>query len=191
MSPAIKQHFILEPKGYRDTESGLFMAQFDELSRNMWADLPDIKPAELAWQPAPGMNTIGMLLAHMAVVEVFWIQRTGKGFDAAGLHKVLGIGVDDDGMPCPAGGAPPAALKGWTIADYLALHGKARAFAKRAAKKLTATDLERTIDVKRRDGSRMRLNVRWILHHLLEHFAGHYGQVLMLRHQYRDRRKKR
>jgi hypothetical protein len=126
MSPALKKHLILEPKGYRDGESGLFLAQFDELSRNLWDDFGDIKPAELAWQPAPGMNTIGMLLAHMAIVEVFWIQRTGKGFDAAGLQKVLGIGVDDDGMPRPADGGPPATLRGWKLADYRELHDQAR-----------------------------------------------------------------
>jgi hypothetical protein len=51
--------------------------------------------------------------------------------------------------------------------------------------------MARTIDVKLRDGRRMRFNTRWILHHLLEHFAGHYGQMLLLRHQYRDRRRKR
>jgi hypothetical protein len=36
----------------------------------------------------------------------------------------------------------------------------------------------------------MRVSRRWILYHLLEHQAGHYGQILLLRHQYRDRNKK-
>jgi hypothetical protein len=29
--------------------------------------------------------------------------------------------------------------------------------------------------------------MRWVLYHMLEHFSGHYGQILLLRHQYRDR----
>jgi hypothetical protein len=36
----------------------------------------------------------------------------------------------------------------------------------------------------------MRVGRRWILYHLLEHQAGHYGQILLLRHWYRDRKSK-
>ena len=42
---------------------------------------------------------------------------------------------------------------------------------------------------RRADGSFRNLNVRWILYHVLEHQAGHYGQMLLLRHEYRDRKK--
>ncbi len=28
--------------------------------------------------------------------------------------------------------------------------------------------------------------MRWVLYHMLEHFSGHYGQILLLRHLYRD-----
>ena len=28
-------------------------------------------------------------------------------------------------------------------------------------------------------------------YHVVEHFCGHYGQILMLRHQYRDRKRAR
>lgn len=190
MPPKTASHLIVTPRGFRSAESGLFLAQFDELSRNLWTDLAGISPAELAWQPRRGANSAGMLLAHMAIVEVFWIQRTAKGFDAAGLKRVLGIGIDDDGMPAAATARPPAVLRGWTLEDYRTLHRRARAFAKRAARKFSPADLERAFDVTLRDGRRMRFNVRWILHHLLEHFAGHYGQVLLLRHLHRDRRRK-
>ena len=65
-----------------------------------------------------------------------------------------------------------------------------RSFAKRAARRFGARGLARVVEVTLRDGRRMRFNVRWILHHLLEHFAGHYGQILLLRHLYRDRRRR-
>ena len=38
----------------------------------------------------------------------------------------------------------------------------------------------------RRNGTVEEINVRWVLYHMLEHFSGHYGQILLLRHQYRD-----
>lgn len=190
MPPKSRSHLIVKPSGYRSDESGLFLAQFDELSRNLWADLAGATAAELAWQPRRGANTIGMLLAHMAIVEVFWIQRTGKGYDAARMQRTLGIGLDDDGMPMPANALPPATLRGWKLDDFRALHRRARSFAKRAARAFRPADLDRVIPVTLRDGRHMEFNLRWILHHVLEHFAGHHGQVLLLRHLYRDRRKK-
>lgn len=193
MPPKIESSLILIPRGYRNTEAGAFMAQFDELSASLWADLAGMTAAELSWQPGKGTNTAGMLLAHMAIVEVFWIQRTGrgyKGYEEKVFRRALGLGLDDDGMPIPKGGTPPAGLRGWTLADYRALHRKARAFAKRAARRFTAEELDRVVEVTRRDGKRMRFNVRWVLYHLLEHFAGHFGQVLLLRHLYRERRQK-
>ena len=31
------------------------------------------------WQPAPGRNSIGMLLAHNAIVEVWWLDVGARG----------------------------------------------------------------------------------------------------------------
>lgn len=190
MPSRIETHAILLPRGYRNAEAASFLAQFDALSATLWRDLADASPAELAWQPRRGMNTIGMLLAHMAIVEAFWFQRATTGENDAQLERVLGVGVDDDGMPLPPRGAPPARLRGWKVADFRALEAKARAFARRRAKRFTAADLERSFRADRADGTRRRYNVRWVLYHLVEHYAGHYGQILLLRHQYRDRRKR-
>lgn len=190
MAGKIVKHHIRPLRGYRNPEVASFLAQYDDLSGNLWKDLEGITPAELAWQPKRGMNTIGMLLAHLAIVEAFWIQRATTGEDDPELERVLGIGVDDDGMPCPADGGPPRVLKGWTYARFRALEAKARAFAKRRTRAFTAADLERKIRADRRDGLRRSFSVRWILYHLLEHYAGHYGQILLVRHLYRERRKK-
>ena len=42
----------------------------------------------------------------------------------------------------------------------------------------------------RPDGSRRLFNVRWYFYHVLEHFAGHFGQILMLKHMRRDASKR-
>ncbi len=189
MPTKIPTHRIVEPRGYRSREAALFLAQFDELSANTWTDLAGMTAAELAWQPRRGANTAGMLLAHMAIVEVFWIQRAGKGFDEARMRRAIGLGRDGDGMPMPRTARPPAGLRGWTLADYRALHARARAFARREVRRWAPRELDRVVEHTLRDGRRMRFNVRWILHHLLEHFAGHCGQILLLRHLYRDRRR--
>ena len=174
------------PDGYVTRDAALFAAALDDQSALLFDDVKDITAAELAWQPAPGMNTIGMLLAHLAVVEVFWTQvgLEGRPHDVKGA---IGFAIEDDGMPMPEGGAPPAALEGRDLAWYRDLHARARAYFKNTARLLTEADLDVVRSRLRRDGSAtVTHQTRWVLYHQLEHFSGHYGQILLLRHQYRD-----
>ena len=135
------------------------------------------------------MNTIGMLLAHLALVEVFWTQVGPERKTQFETDSILGLDLSHgDGMPAPADAKPPAHLAGKTLPDYLDLLAKARAYANRAVMKLDDDALNSVFQRTRRyDGKTEELNMRWVLYHMLEHFSGHYGQILLLRHQYRDR----
>jgi len=68
---------------------------------------------------------------------------------------------------------------------------RARAHTKRIAAPLGDADLEREIvrehpNPERREARAGRvITPRWTLYHMLEHEAGHYGQILLLRHQHR------
>ena len=182
----LKRDVVEVQPGFASREAGLFIAQLVTLSSYLIEDLADITPAELQWQPAPGMNTIGMLLAHIAIVEVFWFQIGVLGAPES-TDPVLGIGGDDDGMPLAAGGAPPAGLAGKSFSFYQDLLDRARAFARRTALSLTDASLDTARERVRKNGDRQQFNVRWVIFHVLEHQAGHYGQILALRHQYHDR----
>src|SRR5262245_1362340 len=100
------------PTGFRSREAASFVAQLDDQSKRLTEGTRGLKAAALEWQPAPGLNTIGMLLAHIAIVEVFWTQVGPLGLSAYETESTLGIGVDDDGMPLAPGGGPPATLRG-------------------------------------------------------------------------------
>jgi uncharacterized damage-inducible protein DinB len=182
-------HRIRIPKGRRSAEVASFFAQLDDLNRRLLEDLRGAGPAELAWQAKRGMNTIGMLLAHMAIVEAFWTQVALERPKPQDVDRALGLGIDDDGMPLAAGATPPAALRGRTLAWFARHLARARAFARRSFSRFSPADLERDVVRVRRTGERARVNLRWILYHILEHQAGHHGQILLLRHQYRDRKR--
>jgi hypothetical protein len=192
--PRVHQSRIVIRPRVHSREVASFFAQLDELSGSMFADLAGCSAAELAWQGRRGMNTIGMLLAHDAIVEVSWLLVASGSPDNADVEAriegALGVDPDLDGMPLAAGAAPPGSLAGWTLARYRKLHDRARTFAKKTASAWRDTDLEPTFLRRRADGSFRNLNLRWILYHVLEHQAGHYGQMLLLRHEYRDRLKK-
>jgi uncharacterized damage-inducible protein DinB len=191
---ALPQPLVIRiPARARSPEVGSFFAQLDDLSRRMFENLADAKPAELAWQPRRGMNTIGMLLAHCAITEAYWLQLA-TGVSAATeadrqMKKLIGVPADFDGMPAKPTARPARTLVGWTIGRYRRLHDRARRFAKRRAARLGRADLEKVLRLRRPNGTLRLASPRWILYHVLEHQAGHYGQMLLLRHQYRDRRK--
>jgi uncharacterized damage-inducible protein DinB len=183
----IWRDILVAPTGYRSPEAGVFVAQLDDQSRRLEKDTRGLTPEALVWQPAPGMNTIGMLLAHIAIVEVYWTQVGPLGLTRFETDSVLGIDLDHgDGMPMAAGGLPPATLAGKDLAYYDDLLARARAHSKKAFAALTAADLDREVVRRRADGSvREVVNVRWILYHMVEHQAGHYYQINLLRHQHR------
>ena len=179
------RHILVAPAGFRSREAGLFVAQMDDQNRRLTENTRGLSPAELEWQPAPGMNTIGMLLAHIAVVEVWWILNATVGQDRSDVRPALGIGGDDDGMPLAEGGRPPESLRGKPLEFFDDLLSRARAHTQKAVEGLDDLDLDREVRVATRDAKGRVLNVRWILYHVLEHEAGHYGQINLLRHQLR------
>lgn len=155
----------------------LFVAQLDDQSRRLLRTVEGLAPSDLEWQPAPGRNTAGMLLTHIAMTEVFWMgvaaRRTPDPDSAERLcHEVLGIGLQDDGMPAAPDGGHPAALAGWEIGRYLGLFERARSFLRTEVATWRDADLDGTAVYRDRESSR-----EWILYHLLEHFAQHAGQV--------------
>ncbi len=187
MAPALASRVLAPAKGMRCAEAGSFLAQLDELSARMFPDLRGLTSAELAFQLCPGANTIGMLLIHCALAEVHWLLTATTGTGEEAVRRALGIGPDDDGMPLPATGLPPANLRGWTLAGYRRLHDRARRFTRRALARMSPADLSRGRARLRWNGDSQVMNTRWILYHVLEHQAGHYGQMLLLRHVLRAR----
>jgi uncharacterized damage-inducible protein DinB len=176
------------PRGYRSSEVASFMAQLEELSARLARDARGLTVRELEWQPGPGMNSIGMLLAHLAIVEVWWFGGPGQGKASVDFERILGIGIDDDGMPCPPRGKHPKTLAGRPLSYYTKLLSKARRYVKGVARTMTLRDLERP---RRRtwksQKAKHHYNDRWVIYHVLEHYGGHYGQILLLKHWLRDR----
>ncbi len=176
---------IERPAGFRSMEAALFIAQMDDQLRLLREGIQGMTPEELQWQPKPGMNTIGMLLAHLAVVEAWWTTVALKKDPNADLVPILGIDADDDGMPLKEDGEPPAKLAGRDLAYFDNLMSRARRFVREAAASVSDGDLASEFSRTRPDGSKRFYTTRWYFYHILEHFSGHFGQILLLRHLYR------
>ena len=181
------------PSGYdRDGQAivGLFAAQLDDQLELLKEAVSGLTIEQMEWQPHRGMNTIGMLMAHLAVVEVFWINVAAKEMPPEPdgdelMKKTIGILMDDDGLPIKPDGVHPQTLAGKTVADYFHMLDLARASVHSELRTWKDSELESTYTRRRGDQERKITN-SWTLYHVLEHFAAHFGQILLIMHLMRD-----
>lgn len=185
----MKDRKLVAPDGYNTSTQravGLFAAQLDDQLCRVAEAVAELDTRHLEWQPQPGVNTAGMLLAHLAVSETYWInvavveiplEPDGDNL----ILKIIGIRMDDDGLPIASDGRHPATLAGKSREDYLGMLERARRATHDVIRAWTDSDLERAYRL--RDFTVTR---SWTLYHLLEHFAVHRGQILLLMHLMRD-----
>ena len=164
----------------------LFAAQLDDQLRKLKEAVAELNTTHLEWQPHPGFNTVGMLLAHLAVVDVFWIcvapAEIPLESDADNLIlKTIGIRMDDDGLPLAADGRHPASLAGKSRDYYLEMLDKARHSVHATLRGWTDAGLDSAYL-----NRGFTITRSWTLYHVLEHFAGHLGQIQLLKHLMRD-----
>jgi uncharacterized damage-inducible protein DinB len=184
--PDLIQRIMSPRPGTASPIAGLFLWQLDDQTRRLTEDTRGASAIELAWQPAPGMNTIGMLMAHIAAVEVGWIRAAIHGQDRDS-GEVLGLTKRQIDMPLAPDAGPPAALAGRELPFFDDLLARSRAFTRQSIAALTDLDLDRrfrTPATWEKAGGEFEATIGWALYHVLEHQAGHYGQINLLRHQH-------
>ena len=127
-----------------------------------------------------------MLLVHLGAVEVSWLLGPGQGQMnppdvQARTAELLGLEPTGEGMPLAEGGSPPDWLRGKGIGWYLELLDRARSLVHDALMGWTDSDLDFMVE-----GGDYRIDRRWMLYHVLEHLAAHFGQILLVLHHQRD-----
>ena len=180
--PPVVRSILAVPSGYASQEVALFVAQLDDQLLRQREQTRTLTPADLEWQPAPSMNTTGMLLAHQAVVEVGWAGLGIEDLERSEIRFQEILGIADSGVPLAANGVPPVELVGKDLAFYDDLLDRARKHLKRVAAPVRDSDLTILRHRTRPNGEAREVEVRWTIYHILEHFAGHFGQILLLQH---------
>jgi hypothetical protein len=186
--PPLTQRILGPASGATSKLPGLFLWQLDDQSRRLTEDTRGATPEELAWQSAPGMNTIGMLLAHIAYAENHLTQVGLEGKATSDTRTAIGISEDEEGMPLASDGPPSPALAGRDLVWFDGLLERARLHTRKVAQALTDADLAREVRRPRPDGTQRIFNLGWVFYHLLEHEAGHRGQINLLQHLARTAR---
>jgi uncharacterized damage-inducible protein DinB len=179
---------VLKPaRGYdprTQAKIGWLAAQMDDQLKWLKKAVKGLTVKQLEWQLRPGMNTVGMLLAHLAIVDLWWITLASKGALTEEEWTKLSMrvcGFADDGIPLGADGKHPAYIKGYSVEKYIGALTKVRRLVHKELKKWRDRDLEQLYSFRKSQFSKS-----WTLYHVHEHFCGHHGQVLLLKHMMRD-----
>ena len=187
MTPKIET-LLTTPVGYRSVQVARFAWQLDEQRRMLTVETRGLSPEELAWQPFPGMNTRGMLLSHIAYAETHLTQVGILGETTGHAHDVIGLTEEEEGLPLASGALPAPATLGRPLEYFDDLLARAREHTLAALRGLTDDDLGRRVTRPRPDGAERVFNVGWVIYHILEHEAGHRGQINLLGHLHRAMR---
>ena len=151
------------------SEIGTYLERITELRGKVWTNLDGLTPEALNWTPLPqDTNSLIVLATHSIGAEHGWIgevigHEPETRIRAAEFH------------------AQASALE--------ALQDRYEAVARETEHVLaglTASDLDTTRDSKRRYGV---VTVRWIILHVIEHYAEHEGQMSLTRQLYQAKSK--
>lgn len=143
-----------------------------EWRAELWGGIPD---EAVTWQVRPGGPSIGAIMLHIIIVEIFWIQRFALDIawneDEAEQLMVAKIDVDEERWPIP---------HHHPLAWYFDLHDKVRQRTLEALQRWPAATA-----TKPHDGD--EITMRWVLGHVIQHESYHGGQIVQLYNLYKHR----
>jgi len=127
----------------------------------------------LTWRPDPAANTIGTLLYHIVGIELDWLyaeilERPDYGPEVTALLPYE--------LREPSGRLLP--VEDESLANHLARMSAARQLMHAALRTMTEDDFYRMRRLPPYD-----VTPEWVLYHLIEHEAGHRGEIAELRRQ--------
>ena len=152
---------------------GYYLSGMEEVRSQVVAAVKDI-PDDLIGKPAfLGAHSIGALVLHIAEAEWFWMQMVVGGHQLTEEDKKAACwDILDD--------VDAVARRGYSAEFCLQEAGLIRNQTRDLLFGFNDKDLERIINYERQ-GYPTEHNLRWILHHLIDHEAQHKGQILMLK----------
>ena len=155
------------------TNIGYYLSGMEEVRGQLSTAVKTV-PDELIGKPAfLGAHSIGGLVLHIGEAEWFWMQMVVSG------HKLTD---EDREAACwdILDDLERVAQRGYTAEFCLSEIEKIRNQTRDVLFSYNDKDLERIITFERK-GRTTEYNLRYILHHLIDHEAQHKGQIFMLK----------
>ena len=164
---------VLTPHPGLATGIGYYLAGMEEVRSQLVAAVKNIPDEFIGKPPFLGAHSIGGLVLHIGEAEWFWMQMVVSGHQLTDEDKQAPYwDILDD--------VEAVARNGYTAEFCLQEAGKIRNQTRDVLFSYNDKDLERIITYER-NGKTSEYNLRYILHHLIDHEAQHKGQILLLK----------
>lgn len=165
---------IFKPMPDFPREIGFYLSGMAEVREQLSDAVRDLSDAEISAKVLPTMQSIGQLILHNAEAEWFWIEcvLAEKELDeeVAKREVFWDVLLDEE-----------FAAKNYSAEFCLKTADKVRADCFETLKKFGDKDMETYFGFNKKDGRRIEVTLRYVLHHLIDHEAQHKGQILMLK----------
>jgi len=164
---------VLTPHPGLSTGIGYYLGGMEEVRNQLVVAVRGIPDDLVGKPPFLGAHSIGGLVLHIGEAEWFWMQMVVSGHQLTEEDKKApywDVLDDVDGV----------ARNAYTTALCLQEIEKIRNQTRDVLYSYNDKDLQRIITFERR-GEMSEYNLRWILHHLIDHEAQHKGQIFMLK----------
>ena len=164
---------LLTPHPGLSTGIGYYLSGMEEVRNQVNVAVKNI-PDDLIGKPAfLGAHSIGGLVLHIGEAEWFWMQMVVSGHELTDEDRTAACwDILDD--------LERVARSGYTAEFCLSEIEKIRNQTRDVLFSYNDKDLERIITFERK-GQTTEYNLRYILHHLIDHEAQHKGQIFMLK----------
>ena len=150
-----------------------FWSEFEKARQDTKHAVAGLTPEDLSWKALSNTNSIGMLLLHIAVVELDWVVHdiARQKVDPRLHQELLMEHLEDMPTLYDPGDQP--------VEWFVSRLDETRDITHRMLATLADADLEgwRGAD---RPGVHYELQVAWMLAHLVQHEAAHRGQIQLL-----------
>jgi uncharacterized damage-inducible protein DinB len=167
------RRFVLHPVAGLSTDIGLSLSAMEEVREQLRKAVQGLSDEEMARRAVPGAHSIAALVLHIGEAEWFWMNCVIKRHqltDEDRSKPYWDVLVDPDAF----------AAKNYSSSFCLEAIDAIREETHRFLASLDDGALENIYGHTRGERT-IEPNLRWILHHLVDHEAQHKGQILMLK----------
>lgn len=152
---------------------GCYLAQLDDVRHRTIEYVAGLEAQQLAWTPAPAVESIGTLLLHIAAVERSWI---GEDIEQRPMGREWELAF-------PIRRKIPQ-IRDRPLEYFIETLAGVRNETRETLGRLSDDDLARSVVPLDSGGRNESFTIEWILYHLIEHEAHHKGQIALLKRIY-------
>ncbi len=165
-----KRQHIIQPVVGCEPEIGLMLSLVEDCRQRTRESLKDLDPAAVDFAGGFNGHSIGSLLYHVAAVEIDWLwTEVTEGKLPEGIWKRFQIEMRDNaGKLAHVSGV--SLDTHWDLLDFV------RGLLLETYKDMSLVDYRRPRELEKYD-----VTPEWVLHHLMQHEAGHRDEMEMLR----------